>query len=177
MIENGWSRIKTIEEAEKIAKAARSAKADKRASEFGRRGAKARWAKQSPVTDSGPTKNESPVMENAPTCSDGKHTDPSDGKRTEGAVSPVMVSTPLTNIFPGRGLRPANDTGGDVASTSANPTPRQAWSAPRFRELDPVTEEPIGPWNPLLSNAQDAGPEQLTVDASTPHASTSALVH
>jgi hypothetical protein len=47
IVENGWSRIKTLEEAEAVAKAAREGKADPRASEFGRRGGKARWARDS----------------------------------------------------------------------------------------------------------------------------------
>jgi hypothetical protein len=52
-VEDGWKRIKTMEEAEAVAKAARAGKADERAIEFGRRGARARWAK-----------NKTPVMEN-----------------------------------------------------------------------------------------------------------------
>ena len=173
--EDGWKRIKTIDEAEAIAKAAREGKADRRASEFGRRGAKARWAKaeQAPVMENALTKNKSPVMENAPTGSDGKRTEPSDGKRTEGAVSPVMVSAPLTNIFRGRGCQPANGSNADVASTA----PRLPWSPPRLRELDLVSHEPIGPWEPRPSNAQHTGSALLTSDVLTRRAPRSALVH
>jgi hypothetical protein len=130
--EDGWRRIKTIDEAEAVQKAAREGKADGRASEFGRRGAKARWGKA----------EQAPVTENAPTRSDGKRTDPSDGKRTEEAVSPVMVSIPLTNIFPGRGLQPTHDASIDAASTRPDQT-RLSWSPPRFREVDQVSFEPI----------------------------------
>jgi len=77
-IGDGWRRIKTVEEAEAIAQAARTRKADVRASDFGRRGGLARWRKQIP--------------------SDGNHTEvsmeiilkPSDGNHTEGGKSPVM---------------------------------------------------------------------------------------
>jgi hypothetical protein len=44
-LEDGWRRIKTTAEARAIAKAAREGKPDPRAREFGKRGAKARWAK------------------------------------------------------------------------------------------------------------------------------------
>jgi hypothetical protein len=44
-LEDSWKRIQTLEQAEAIAKAARSAKADPLASELGRRGGRARWAK------------------------------------------------------------------------------------------------------------------------------------
>jgi hypothetical protein len=177
--EDGWKRIKSIDEAEAIAKAAREGKADRRASEFGRRGAKARWAKEEhpPVMESAPTKNESPVMENAPTRSDGKGTEPSDGKRTEEGVSPVMVSIPLTNIFPGRGLQPANDARADTGSARPNPAPHVSWSPPRLWELDPVSFEPIGSWSPLPSNAQRSGSASGTVGVSASHAPTSTIVH
>jgi hypothetical protein len=108
--ENGWSRVKTIEEAEKIAKAARSAKADRRASEFGRRGAQARWAKQLPTQESAPavpTKNKSPVMESIlkPVMETIlKPEIPSHGIHTDRADSPVMESISLSNIFPGGSL-------------------------------------------------------------------------
>jgi hypothetical protein len=110
VFENGWRRIKTLEEAEKIAKAARSAKADRRASEFGRRRALARWRKQQLPTKAPavPTKNKSRVMESILTPvmeSILKPEIPSHGIHTERADSPVMESIPLTNIFPGGPLR------------------------------------------------------------------------
>lgn len=90
-LEDGWKRIKTIEEAEAVAKAARAGNADIRAIAFGRKGGLARWAK-----------NKSPVMENPLTRSDGKHTAPSDGKHTEEAYPPVMEKLPLSILSRGR---------------------------------------------------------------------------
>ena len=54
---DGWKRIQTDEEAEVVAKTARTSKdpANARASEFGIRGAKARWKNKTPVMDSIPT--------------------------------------------------------------------------------------------------------------------------
>ena len=66
--------------------------------------------------------------------------------------------------------------GAEASASIPTHAARLAWSRPRFRELDPVTEEPIGPWNPLPSDAQHIGSARLTVDAPTSHASTSALV-
>jgi hypothetical protein len=193
--ENGWSRIKTIEEAEKIAKAAGSAKADQRASEFGRRGAKARWAKQVPVMESAATESGCPVMDAVPTKNKSpvmeailkpvmetilKPEVPSHGNHTDRANFPVTESIPLTNICPWRGPQLADDASAYAPSPRPNPTPCRAWSAPRFRELVPVTEEPIGPWFPRMvsrSNAQNAGSAQLTAEVVAPLAPTIAIVH
>jgi hypothetical protein len=113
ILEDGWKRIQTIEEAEAVAKRARGGKADPRAAEFGRRGGKARWAKnKTPVMEKVP----SPVMEKVPS--------PSDGFRTEQPNSPVMVSVPLSIVSPGHGRD---------AELPTDRTP--AWTKPVVRQL------------------------------------------
>jgi hypothetical protein len=90
ILEDGWKRIQTIEEAEATAERAREAKPDPRAAEFGRRGGNARWAKnKTPVMETAPA----PVMETAPT--------PSDGNRTEQPDFPVMETVPLSRVSRG----------------------------------------------------------------------------
>ena len=105
MTKNGWRRILSLKEAEAVALAAREGKADRRASEFGRRGAKSRWAKveQIPVMETALTKNKTPVMESAPRSVMETVPKPSDGNRTEGAVCPVMETVPLSIFSRGRG--------------------------------------------------------------------------
>jgi len=51
MVEDGWRRIQTIEEADAVAEAARGKKPDAKASEFGRRGGKAMWSKKQKSSD------------------------------------------------------------------------------------------------------------------------------
>jgi hypothetical protein len=81
-IEDGWKRIKTMDEAEDVAKSARAGKAD------ARRGALARWAKnKTPVMET----ILRPVMETIL-----KAEIPSHGNHTEGALSPVMETIPLS---------------------------------------------------------------------------------
>ena len=77
MTKNGWRRILSLKEAEAVALAAREGKADRRASEFGRRGAKSRWAKVEQYSSDG---NRTDQKQNP---SDGKRTEISDGNRTE----------------------------------------------------------------------------------------------
>jgi hypothetical protein len=77
-------RIQTIEEAEAVSSAARAAEADARASEFGRRGGKARWLSSDGKRTTKKQKS-----------SDGKRTDPSDGNHHR---SPVMESAPTEPI-------------------------------------------------------------------------------
>lgn len=50
-IEDGWKRIKTMDEAEAIAKSARARVSDSRARELGIKGAEARWKNKSPATE------------------------------------------------------------------------------------------------------------------------------
>jgi hypothetical protein len=50
-IEDGWKRIKTMEEAETIGKSARARVSDSRAREFGIKGAGAHWKNKSPATE------------------------------------------------------------------------------------------------------------------------------
>ncbi len=154
---NEWKRVMTTEEADRLAKEARAEK-DQRACALGSRGARARLKKQNSVTTSD--------TGSVPTTD------------TEGAVSqsqlPILlgsVTTDVTTIY---------NLGGEASPSIPTHAARLSWSRPRFRELDPVTDEPIGPWVPRTfspTNAQHAGSAQLTVDVPTPHASTFALVH
>jgi hypothetical protein len=113
MLEDGWKRIQTLEEAELIAENARKAKADPRAADFGRRGGKARWAKKQSSSDGNRTE---PGMETVP--------DPSDGNRTERPDSPVMVSVPPSRVSHGSSREAALST--DTTTT---------WSKPYVRQL------------------------------------------
>jgi hypothetical protein len=91
-IEDGWKRIKTDEEAEAIAKAARERKGNMRAREYGRKGGTARWAKnKTPVMDSIPT----PVMDSIPQNAQMGGLDD---------AFPVMDSIPPYRISPGPSL-------------------------------------------------------------------------
>lgn len=90
-IEDGWKRVKTDEEAEALAKAARARKGNLRAREYGRKGAAARWAKNKiPVMDSIPT----PVMDSIPQNAQKGGLD---------ATFPVMDSIPPYRYLPGKG--------------------------------------------------------------------------
>jgi hypothetical protein len=133
-IKNGWLRIKTIEEAEAVAKAARSKKGDARARDFGRRGGWARWRKnKSPVMENAL----SPVMENAL-----KGQIPSDGNHTEGGKSPVMETEPLSRVS--QGGSPDHSTG-DATTVPAVPF---AWTLP-LADLFPP-QSPNDPYAGLL---------------------------
>ena len=151
---NEWRRVMTIEEADRLAKEARAEK-DQRARALGSRGARARLKKQNSVTTS--------------------DTGSVASTDTEGAVSqsqrPILlgsVTTDVTTIY---------NIGGEASPSIQTHAARLAWSRPRFRELDPVTEDPIGPWSPLLSNTQHDGSARVTVDVLPPHEITSAHVH
>jgi hypothetical protein len=142
---NEWRRVTTIEEADRLAKEARAEK-DQRARALGSRGARARLKKQNSVTtfDTGSV-----------TTTD-----------TEGAVSrslrPILlgsVTTDATTIY---------NLGGETSPSIPTRAARPAWSRPRFRELDPVTKHPIGPWSLLFSNAQHEGSARLTADVLNP---------
>jgi hypothetical protein len=88
---DGWKRIQTDEEAETVAKTARTRKtANARAREFGIRGAKARWKNKTPVMDSIPT----PVMDSI--LKGGQ-------KGSKKPESPVMDSIPLSRVSRRRG--------------------------------------------------------------------------
>ena len=144
----------TIEEADRLAKQARAEK-DQRARALGSRGARARLKKQNSVTTS--------------------DTGSVASTDTEGAVSqsqrPILlgsVTTDVTTVY---------NIGGEASPSIQTHAARLAWSRPRFRELDPVTEDPIGPWSPLLSNTQHDGSARVTVDVLPPHEITSAHVH
>jgi hypothetical protein len=89
-VEDNWKRIKTDEEAEAIAKAARKRKGNVRARELGRRRAVARWAKNAnPVTQSVP----SPVTQSVPKSGQNGALD---------VVFPVAQSVPPSRISRGR---------------------------------------------------------------------------
>jgi hypothetical protein len=91
-VEDNWKRIKTDEEAEAIAKAARERKGNMRAREYGRKGGIARWAKNKiPVMDSIPT----PVMDSVPQNAQKGGLD---------ANFPVMDSIPLSRVSRGRAI-------------------------------------------------------------------------
>lgn len=89
-VEDGWKRIKTMEEAEKTARDARARVSQSRAREFGIKGAVARW------------KNKSPVMETIPNPPPNGAI-PSDGNHTDEAHSPVMESIPPLELGGGGG--------------------------------------------------------------------------
>jgi hypothetical protein len=80
-IRDGWRRIKSLEEAEAVAVAARANKADPRARGFGKRGAAARWRKQNP--------------------GDGNHTEP-------GMVSIPKTGLVSMETIPNRGDSPSS---------------------------------------------------------------------
>jgi hypothetical protein len=121
MLEDGWKRIQTIEEAEAIAENARKAKGDPRAVDFGRRGAKARWAKKQSPGDGFHTE---PSMVSIPSPGDGFHTDRPD--------FPVMDSIPLSRVSHGaRGeAAPAHTT--------------TIWTKPTIRQLACGIQKPDG---------------------------------
>ena len=99
MLEDGWKRIQTLEEAELIAENARKAKADPRAAEFGRRGGKAAQAKKQSSSIGNRTQ---PSTETVPS--------PSIGKRTDRPDSPVLDSGPLSRVSHGSGRGAARST-------------------------------------------------------------------
>jgi hypothetical protein len=159
-LENGWRRIKTLEQAEAIATPARERKGNTQAREFGRRGAAARWSK-----------NKNPVMETIPRP--GRETIPKAAKKlAEKTDFPVMETIPLSRISSG-GAEGSISTRRILAGTQHARFP---WSAPLFRELDPVTDEPIGPWTPLLSDAVHAASSRLADEVAALHASSFAVV-
>ena len=121
---DGWRRIKSLEEAEAVAEAARAGKADKRARDFGRRGARARWQKQK-SSDGNRTETST---ENVPI--------PGDGNRTEGGKSPVTETVPPL-YFPGPGVSACND----AAMPSADP-------ALELRD-PPAASAAVDPWDPV----------------------------
>jgi hypothetical protein len=121
ILEDGWKRIQTIEEAEATAERAREAKPDPRAAEFGRRGGKARWAK-----------NKSPVMERVPAPVMERVPKPSDGKGTEQPDSPVMERVPLSRVSRGRAIEDNERHGAEPLKLASLP-----WRAPR-RDIPPV---------------------------------------
>jgi hypothetical protein len=99
-LEDGWKAVKTLEEARNRVKSARRAKADPRASEFGKRGAAASRAK---AAAEGARKQ---------TPSGGSPTDPSvGGQHWKGPFNPPLEvdfpvgdSAPLSRVSPGRAL-------------------------------------------------------------------------
>jgi hypothetical protein len=98
---------------------------------------------------------------------------PSHGNRNEGPILSSTETVPLSRVSQG-------GCGGSIRIHEAHAATQPArlpWPAPRFRELDPVTEDPIGSWSPLLSNAPPAGSAQLTVDVLTRSAFSTAHVH
>lgn len=102
-VEDGWKRIKTDEEAESVAKAARERKGNMRAREYGRKGGTARWAKNKfPVMDSIPT----PVMDSIPQNAQNDVLD---------AKFPVMDSIPLSRVSRGRVPNPPGHSVGGRA--------------------------------------------------------------
>ena len=143
---NEWRRVMTNEEAERLVKEARGEK-DLRARALGSRGAHARLKKQNSVT----------------TSDTGSVTT----TNTEGAVSqsqhPILlgsVTTDVTTIY---------NLGGDASPSIPTHAARLAWSRPRFRELDPVSFDPIGPWSGHPSNADKPVRPRLAVIAGAPN--------
>ena len=127
---NEWRRVMTIEEADRLAKEARAEK-DQRACALGSRGARARLKKQNSVTtsDTGSvttTDIEGPIS------------------RSQHPILLGSVTTDVTTIY---------NLGGEALPSIPTNAARLAWSLPRFRELDPVSFDPIGPWSGHPSNA------------------------
>jgi hypothetical protein len=88
-LDDGWKRIKTDEEADSVAKAARERKGNMKAREYGRKGAAARWAKNKiPVMESIPR----PVMDSIPQNAQ---------KGVLDVNLPVMDSIPPSRVSPG----------------------------------------------------------------------------
>jgi hypothetical protein len=121
IVENGWSRIKTLEEAEAVAKAAREGKADPRASEFGRRGGKARWARDSRYGNRTEGDDEKKIS------SHGNRTDVGTETVLKGGVknwkTPVFLGTETVPLYRlSRGRVPAS-TRGDTADARLTRTP------------------------------------------------------
>jgi hypothetical protein len=161
VVENGWSRIQTLEEAEAVAKAAREGKADPRASEFGRRGAKARWARNSRYG------NRTERDDEKQNSSHGNRTDVGTETVLKGSIKnrkvPDFLGTetvPLSRLSRGRG--PSSTRCDAGARPTRPPTPPLAG--------EPIAAEALPPNPALPSNAQHAGSARLTVVAMTPHA-------
>jgi hypothetical protein len=104
---NSWRRIKSIEEAEATAKAARERDGDARARDFGRRGGLGSQAKKQKSSSGKPTDVSG---ENPPKSSS--------GKPTEEAKSPVPENPPLSIVSQGGG-----PTRRDTDAPTAPPTP------------------------------------------------------
>jgi hypothetical protein len=124
IVENGWSRIKTLEEAEAVAKAAREGKADPRASEFGRRGGKARWTRDSRYGNRTEGDDEKKIS------SHGNRTDVGTETVLKGGLknrkSPDFLGTetvPLSRLSRGRGPASAR---GDAVDARLTCTPTDA---------------------------------------------------
>jgi hypothetical protein len=94
-LEDGWKRIKTDEEAEAIAKAARKRKGNLRARELGRKGAAAAAARRAKNANPVPQSEPSPVPQSEPRNAQ---------NGTFGITSPVPQSEPLYRYLPGRAL-------------------------------------------------------------------------
>jgi hypothetical protein len=73
VVEDGWRRIQTIEEADALAEAARAKKPDAKASEFGRRGGRAMWSKKHKSSDGNCTdvRAETALSPSDGNCTDG----------------------------------------------------------------------------------------------------------
>jgi hypothetical protein len=94
ILKDGWKRIKSLTEAEAVARSARAKRSDARAREFGRKGGLAKASKNKvPIRETPPT----PVRETLLLLSQ--------GKPTEGSKSPVREKLPLSQNFPARPLR------------------------------------------------------------------------
>jgi hypothetical protein len=148
---NEWRRAVAIDEAGQLVNEARREK-DQRARALGARGALRK--KQNSVTTSDTGSVTTPVTERAVS-------------QSQESILLGSVTTDVTTIY---------NLGGE-SSPSVPTHAALAWSRPRFRELNPATGEPIGPWKPILSNALRDDFAPPTIDVLAPHAPTSASVH
>jgi hypothetical protein len=93
VVEDGWRRIQTIEEAEAVSKHARAKKADAKAREFGQRGGKAMWSKKQMSSDGNCTEVSAATAPN-----------PSDGNCTEGQKKLSAETALLSKVSRGGSL-------------------------------------------------------------------------
>jgi hypothetical protein len=121
-LEDNWKRIKSDEEAEALAKAARKRKGNLRARELGRKGAAAAAASRR-------AKNAIPVPQSVPTPV--SQSVPQTGQNgTFGAAFPVPQSVPLSRISRGRAIDADDETRGTKA-TYLDELATLPWCAPR----------------------------------------------
>jgi hypothetical protein len=102
VVEDGWRRILSLDEAERLAQAARARKADARAREFGQRGGRAAAA-------AAIARKKILGVENDTDAGVENDTDPVSKTALKGSKFPVPKMTPLSRVSLGSGCEPAID--------------------------------------------------------------------